>query len=761
MSAIEVIGQSSHATLVFPVKDDPLGRIAASAGADFVREMLKAGLGPTVSARLAHPAWGATDTVVRFDEKKRPEDKGKRVTIEYKEKYHHTPSAVAAEDTPPACADVSALVWVIEDNTEADRATQIPEGLLGVPLILATTILRPAEHHTRPPESGDDFKLWKNIGDRLKDCTAEPKILVTSADAFRRAGYRTREEGSMSATVEDICSTVNGSDTDAGNRDGRKEFGEFTDLFIRLRGDGVLYLKRVAASTQATKAEWDGKLYYTRESNVDDWVQHRGRHYGVDSLLTTSVVRWLAAEEKDKEALILEGVERIWMLVKKGSVMPRKGWNFELWVKTLWGWVTPQAALARRACPAASDVPDAPEPPCKVVEKDAANCTVESLTISLELTRERNRWSLLEECIGKIKVPEALRPYRSPAAKELEAQTQFYARHVARHGYEKGWEAEKAAPAGAAKLPEIKYFELGKLKTVDRAEVEGLCGLKRLIHGYPAQLAALDGKAETPLCLAVFGAPGSGKSFGVKQIAANLAAQSDAGQGTFQISKRILEFNVSQFTELGDLANAMQDIREERLAGKIPVVIFDEFDASFGGQGFGWLKYFLMPMQDGKFRDEQTDYRTGGCIMVFAGGINHNFAEFTGRQRDKEFATAKGPDFISRLRGVLNIPSMTRDDSQRFPLWQIRRAGLLHNYLESKGAKMTDLRLLDALLTVGRFHHGARSLEAIIQMCDKNAQGQIDLTSLPRREQLDLHVDANEFWSLIHAREPAPGTLGA
>lgn len=105
---------------------------------------------------------------------------------------------------------------------------------------------------------------------------------------------------------------------------------------------------------------------------------------------------------------------------------------------------------------------------------------------------------------------------------------------------------------------------IGKLITADRFEIEGFMDIKSLIKEY----AVVD-KPSRPLCLAVFGKPGSGKSFGITEIAENVLPK--------QIKR--LEFNVSQFNNVHDLNVAFHQVRDVVLSGQIPLVFFDEFDS--------------------------------------------------------------------------------------------------------------------------------------------------------------------------------------
>jgi hypothetical protein len=159
-------------------------------------------------------------------------------------------------------------------------------------------------------------------------------------------------------------------------------------------------------------------------------------------------------------------------------------------------------------------------------------------------------------------------------------------------------------------------------------------------------------------------------------------------------------------------------------------VFFDEFDSIFEGK-LGWLKYFLAPMQDGTFREGETLHPIGISIFVFAGGICSTLAAFCQEDYDgsekelalQEFKNAKGPDFTSRLRGYVNIigpnPASSSDN-----IFMIRRAMLLRSLLERKAKQLFDVSndvmidkgVLRALIKVPHYKHGARSIEAIIEM---------------------------------------------
>lgn len=292
----------------------------------------------------------------------------------------------------------------------------------------------------------------------------------------------------------------------------------------------------------------------------------------------------------------------------------------------------------------------------------------------------------------------------------------------------------------------IPVARFGNLKTVDRTEIESYRSINNLMGEYIATKNTL-----RPLSIAVFGTPGSGKSFGVTEVAANIAPD--------LITK--LNFNLAQFRSPSDLAKVFHKARDFSLQGKVPLIVFDEFDASFEGK-LGWLKYFLAPMQDGLFREEDAVHPIGKAIFVFAGGTSSTFEEFCGEtitdEEEKkrftaEFKSAKGPDFISRLRGNVNILGPNPANRRADQLFVIRRAMLLRSLFERKlphlindrGEAQIDNGVLRALLKVPRYKHESRSMEAIMDMSILTNAKKWEQSHLPSKEQLKLHVDEEQF----------------
>jgi len=304
-------------------------------------------------------------------------------------------------------------------------------------------------------------------------------------------------------------------------------------------------------------------------------------------------------------------------------------------------------------------------------------------------------------------------------------------------------------------LPGVPLAKFGGLRTADRSEIEGYQSIRALIGTYGS------GKDATPLSIAVFGPPGSGKSYGVEQVAASITG----------LQVESVTFNLSQFSSPDQIASALHAVRDVGLKGKLPLVFWDEFDATFEDRRLGWLRYFLSPMQDGAFQEQQVTHHIGRAIFVFAGGIYstmESFAEGEGMTND-EFRAVKGPDFKSRLRGYVNImgPNPVGNDPRRDRYHLVRRAILLRSLLERKARQVfgrpgqphlaqIDEGVLEALLQISRYEHGARSMGAIIEMSTLTGHASFERSCLPSQAQLDAHVSGASFMEIVQQSQQQP-----
>ena len=289
--------------------------------------------------------------------------------------------------------------------------------------------------------------------------------------------------------------------------------------------------------------------------------------------------------------------------------------------------------------------------------------------------------------------------------------------------------ARKIVVSGPKEIATLPRAVFSGVAWVDPREVETYRHVAALVVEY------LKREAKRPLSIAVFGPPGSGKSFGVKMVAKALGELFP------------LEFNVSQWDSASHLVTAFHKAREVNVTGGVPLVFFDEFDSTLGQQPLGWLRYFLAPMNDGKFRDADSEYSLGKTVFVFAGGTSHTFREFQEKCSAPEARAAKAPDFLSRLRGHVDIlgPSRPRGDSAD-ALYVVRRALVLRDLLKNKGKNLfagDDLRIHPEVLKMllsANYQHGARSMEAVLDMCRIAGKPTFGLADLPPDEQLEVHI---------------------
>jgi hypothetical protein len=269
---------------------------------------------------------------------------------------------------------------------------------------------------------------------------------------------------------------------------------------------------------------------------------------------------------------------------------------------------------------------------------------------------------------------------------------------------------------------EFRLFHVGNLRTTDPVELDPVITLQNVMGSYVSKETF-----QRPLCIGVFGPPGSGKSFSVKEVARVISNKFDTNPFDF------FEFNMTQFDGPEEINSAIEPIRASVARSKVPIVFWDEFDCRYDNHEFGYLRYFLPSMQDGVTYVHGTPYYIGRSIFVFAGGVKSSWAgmESLLSQKDPQAAglvkTLKIPDFMSRLRVVLDIDGIGIDNEllqesasgeqlQDLHRILLKRAFIVAHQMDThwkKAARKTSGLLLRLLLAHYKF--GARSIEAVIE----------------------------------------------
>jgi hypothetical protein len=582
-------------------------------------------------------------------------------------------------------------------------------------------------NRTYPFESDNPKEeLWPRL-DKYRART----IAVIKYGCLSRAGLRINEDSSVEQLIEDCVAQ------------------ERHPILLRLKR-----CRHVVVTFRDAVLHWDTDKpgfvkYHYCPNLIDEQIQpHYGRMAGNTIILVASIVRSLLSPPTDSAPAPIDNVDRG---VRLGTVLGahhyRRGFTGpDFYEET--DFADPQKSLAdENGYPFhLRKVFDAPELANSEVKSGTRVTRKEYLLTSLECdTQAAADCQISRTGIYFKQLASASNGHHSIAedkiaevvCRGLEASTTT----KSPYGEYPPNSLDRWFPESEVACP-VAFF--AHLQTTDRDEIENYMALHTLIGNYLE-----DKKLDKPFSIATFGTPGSGKSFAIKQIVESI--DEDAARAP-------LEFNVSQFTGIADLVAAFHQAHDRSMQGN-SLVIFDEFDAFFEGP-LGWLKYFLAPMQDGVFRDKGASYHVGRAIFLFTGGTTSTFKEFyTDRKDELGFRSAKGPDFVSRLRGYMNIPRFSSDTTLDHSAL-FRRAIILRSILERKLERIIDKasqvaridrQVINAFLKTRKYEHEVRSMEAIVEMSKVTGSG-FRKSSLPTPEQLSLHVDPDEF--LGHLNRP-------
>ena len=232
--------------------------------------------------------------------------------------------------------------------------------------------------------------------------------------------------------------------------------------------------------------------------------------------------------------------------------------------------------------------------------------------------------------------------------------------------------ASLAAPVHAPKGLLGRAILYGRLPSLDEVlpgyyvpasaqpRVEGLADALSAYLSRPSQ--------KRPFNILLRADPGSGKSYFVECLARRVRALAK-GRGRDENLHPLLEVNLSAVASAAafeeQLLDVYNDIRDERAAGKTPVVMLDEFDSlvshgdSQDGRNDGMsriLAKMLAPLWDGVFYTGHKARRLGGFVLIMVVS-DPTFLE--------QLDVGKGRDFESRLDVRFELPSPS-DPAEQF-----------------------------------------------------------------------------------------------
>jgi hypothetical protein len=548
--------------------------------------------------------------------------------------------------------------------------------------------------------SGGRSGLWNRIVESYADQTT----VVVASEKLRREGINISKSLSWERTAQDFAAELFGAPI-------LKELSKLRHMVVRFGLTGAIHYHRTGAQPEESESTLYYDSMYVEGEYRDQDETNYGTMFGLTAVLTATVARSIA-----------DGLSN-----PADAGNARDGDEFNTWVKR-----GIETGLLNSRMLYCHGFGDSHEHVLRLENEDRWNyqfiapkadsrdgCPFVTATIPYG----SSSWSLLR----------------------LNSQTEIekVARAIVLYGIEK-----VLGKGEAQRFPTAKF---GNYWMVDREEIESFRGIRNLLQDHR------DKRPTKPLSIAVFGPPGSGKSSSVKQIVKSISPDADK-------SFDFRTYNLAQFVEPGELAPALLPIRDVALDGKTAVVFFDEFDSQLGGEKLGWLKYFLPIMQDGEFKHGGEIINTGGAVFVFAGGTSYTYRDFCrldkGEKELIDFKERKGPDFVSRLRGFVNIRGSDRqDDGQngKDEYFMIRRAlSIRFNLIDAYPSLLNssnidiDLNVLNALLKIEVYKHGSRSLRAILDMSRLARQARkFEAAMLPSIDQLDMHVNGKRFMDLL------------
>jgi len=168
-------------------------------------------------------------------------------------------------------------------------------------------------------------------------------------------------------------------------------------------------------------------------------------------------------------------------------------------------------------------------------------------------------------------------------------------------------------------------------------------------------------------------------------------------------------------------------------------------------------------MQDGTFQEGKEIHPIGKSIFIFAGSMTYTMDHFAEEMGKTALLGKKGPDFLSRIRGYLNVFGPNRkpwfntataqwcsSGDPKDNCYSIRRALFIRHVLGTGCNYLNiDPQLLRALIEVSFYKNGSRGLDRLLTNLSACQGRKIELSDLPSDAIIRMNVDYDDFMDLL------------
>ena len=219
--------------------------------------------------------------------------------------------------------------------------------------------------------------------------------------------------------------------------------------------------------------------------------------------------------------------------------------------------------------------------------------------------------------------------------------------------------------------------------------------------------------------------PGSGKSYFINCLASHMGKENVSA----------VTYNMATLTNIEDLIQPLENVRNLKVVDKLPLLFLDEFDSTVENYSL------LLPLLwDGELHLGRANLKLGKIVIILAGSdssLQRVMNDAKIMNKTKIEGPKKLPDLLSRINGgVFRIPSLdiiTKNRDSR-----VEKICLAIALLQKRFGPELELApwsLLNFVANLG-FRYGVRSIAHLIEAisCDYK----IDVTLSPEKVKLPL-----------------------